>query len=252
MASIAIRSFLTGVTLLVASAMLAGCTGDGGDAGDAGGAGDDATVSATHATADPVGAWGGDGVSSEPALALADDGTLTGTDGCNRLVGSWSEGDGTIIFDDVASTRRACEGVDTWLWTLAGATVDESIMTVLDVSGDRIGELARSSEIDPATVPSGEAEDFIGSWGVANTPGEPSLVVDADGSASGLDRCNFFSGTWGIDGVTLVFVNGLSTQVGCNDIDDWLARRATATVDGDTLTVFNEVGVEIGTLPRTG
>lgn len=242
MESIAVRSSLAGVALLVASVLLAGCTGD---------AGDEATSAATPTAPAPVGAWGGDALTSEPALALADDGTLTGTDGCNRLVGSWSDGDDTIAFDDVAWTRMACDGVDTWLSALASAEIDGSIMTVLDASGDGIGTLARSSAIDPATVPSGEAEEFIGIWGDASAPGAPSLVVAADGSTSGRDSCNSTSGTWGIDGGTLIFASVLSTQMHC-DVDEWLVLRSTATVDGDTMTFFTGSGARIGTLTRTG
>ena len=75
---------------------------------------------------------------------LADDGTLTGTDGCNRLRGGWSADGDTVTFDQVASTRMACEGVDTWLSGLATATISGAEMTVLDASGAVLGTLARS------------------------------------------------------------------------------------------------------------
>ena len=54
---------------------------------------------------------------------LADDGSLTGTDGCNRLVGTWTAEADTVTFADVASTRMACDGVDTWLSALATGTI---------------------------------------------------------------------------------------------------------------------------------
>ena len=81
------------------------------------------------------------GVSS---LVLADDGALTGTDGCNRLVGTWTADADTIAFVDVASTRMACEGVDTWLSGLATGTIADETLTVFDESGEKIGTLERS------------------------------------------------------------------------------------------------------------
>jgi heat shock protein HslJ len=120
-------------TLLVAAALaLAGC------ATNAGSGGSDAEPS------DPGGTWGDTTTDTEPSLVLADDGTLTGTDGCNRLRGRWSADGDTVTFDQVASTRMACEGVDTWLSGLATATISAAEMTVLDASGAELGTLTRS------------------------------------------------------------------------------------------------------------
>lgn len=243
------RSISTGVLLVAAAALLVGCT-SGGSAAETPPATPTPTAAAQLYA---VGAWGGQAVSGGPSLALAEDGTLTGTDGCNRLLGSWSEqGEGdTIVFEGVASTRMACEGVDTWLSGLATATIEGDIMTVHGEGEAVLGTLDRSQEVDPATVPSGDADAFIGTWGIPETPGEPSIAINADGSANGRDGCNSFGGEWTIDDGTLVFGDSFSTQVGCDDVDQWLAQRATATVDGDTITVFDESGAEIGTLPRT-
>ncbi|MFE6964735.1 META domain-containing protein [Agromyces sp. NPDC057679] len=95
-------------------------------------------------SAGAVGTWGDTDDATAPSLSLAADGTLAGTDGCNRLTGRWEdEGGGRIEFDDVASTRMACEGVDTWLSALDEAAVDGDTMTVL---GDDvvIGSLERT------------------------------------------------------------------------------------------------------------
>ncbi|GAA1769180.1 META domain-containing protein [Agromyces humatus] len=245
MAAISSRSLLAGALLFAATAVLAACVSPGGSAPEP-------TPTPTPVPQlDAVGAWGGPSmVGAPPALALADDGTVTGTDGCNRLVGSWGDDGETIAFEQVASTRMACEGVDTWLSGVDTATVDGDTMTVFDGGGAEIGTLERSTDIDPSTVPSGDAAAFLGTWGIPSTPREPSITIRADGSAGGMDGCNEFGGEWTIDGDTLVFGDGFSTQVGCDGID-WLAGRATATVSGDTITFFDESGSEIGTLPRT-
>lgn len=123
---------LVGTLFVAAAFALAGC------ATNAGSGGSDAEPS------DPVGAWGDTTTQTEPSLVLAEDGILNGTDGCNRLRGSWSADGETITFNQVASTRMACEGVDTWLSGLATATISGAEMTVLDASGTEIGTLTRS------------------------------------------------------------------------------------------------------------
>jgi heat shock protein HslJ len=132
MSSTLARLALTGTILIAATAMLTAC----------------ATNAGTDAAApvDPVGTWGDVDTRSEPSLALSNDGVLTGTDGCNRLMGSWSADDetDTITFADVASTRMACEGVDTWLSGLATGTIAGETLTVFDVDGTEIGTLPRS------------------------------------------------------------------------------------------------------------
>lgn len=90
----------------------------------------------------PAGTWGSS-AQGDPQLVLEANGSLSGTDGCNRLMGSWSTKGGTVTFGQVASTRMACPGVDTWLTDLATAKVDGSTMHVFDASGAEIGTLKR-------------------------------------------------------------------------------------------------------------
>ncbi|RXZ73222.1 META domain-containing protein [Agromyces albus] len=246
----ATRSALIGALVLAATALLAGCAG-----ATAGGA-------PVAEASDAVGAWGNPtgmttGWVIEPSLNLAADGTLTGSDSCNRLHGSWSDDDGTIAFHDVVSPGMVCspespESFDTWLSGLASGTVDGDVLTILDVDGTEIGTLDRASDVDPATVPSGDAEAFFGTWGTADTEGEPSIVISADGTYNGSDGCNFFNGLWWIEADTLDFGFHSLTERGClPGIDDWLNQHATATVDGDTITFFDRAGSEIGTLTRS-
>ncbi|SFR68403.1 META domain-containing protein [Agromyces sp. CF514] len=109
---------------------LSGCLGEEGD--DRGG------------SVDPTGTWGDTSDTTAPSLVLADGGGLTGTDGCNRLTGSWTVDESDHVeFHDVASTRMACEGVDTWLEGLSQATIADDTMTVIDQDGSEIGTLER-------------------------------------------------------------------------------------------------------------
>jgi heat shock protein HslJ len=138
-----LRSTTIAGAILVATATafaLAGCaTSDGGTAGAGYGEGGGAGASASA-----IGTWGDTATRTEPSLVLAQDGTLTGTDGCNRLHGEWTEDGDTVTFDQVAATKMACEGVDTWLSGLASATIAGTEMTVLDASGTEIGTLTRA------------------------------------------------------------------------------------------------------------
>ncbi|ANJ25545.1 META domain-containing protein [Agromyces aureus] len=126
----ALRGIAITATAITAVLLLSGCLGEEGD--DRGG------------SVDPVGTWGDTSETSEPSLVLADGGGLTGTDGCNRLTGSWTVDESDHVeFHDVASTRMACESVDTWLEGLSQATIADDTMTVLDQDGSEIGTLER-------------------------------------------------------------------------------------------------------------
>ena len=131
------RNVIIGGGAVAALLVLTGCLGAQG--------------SAQGGDIDPVGTWGDPSVDGEPYLSLAGDGSLTGTDGCNRLSGSWSVDEGEqVLFENVASTRMFCEGVDDWLSGLSAATIAGTTMTVLGQDGSEIGQLERSSET-PAT-----------------------------------------------------------------------------------------------------
>lgn len=91
-----------------------------------------------------VGVWGDADAQQEPSLTFAEDGSVSGSDGCNRLMGSWTADGDTVDFAPLASTRMACEGVDTWLSAGASGTWTESTLVVLDESGTQIGTLERS------------------------------------------------------------------------------------------------------------
>ncbi len=67
----------------------------------------------------------------------------------------------------------------------------------------------------------------------------------------GTDGCNRLRGSWSDDGETITFSNVASTRMACPDVDTWLSALATGTIAGETLTVFDVSGTEIGTLERT-
>ena len=74
---------------------------------------------------------------------LEADGKLHGTDGCNRLLGSYEASGTDIVFGPLGGTRMFCEGVDTWLSHVAGATLAADTLEIMDAQGQRIGTLER-------------------------------------------------------------------------------------------------------------
>ena len=106
----------------VTTAFLAGCAGS--------------------STSPFVGVWGETNDSTKPSLDLKTDGAVSGTDGCNRLIGSWTEADKTLTFGGFASSRMACEGVDTWLSNAVTAKIVDGKLVVFGQGGAEIGTLS--------------------------------------------------------------------------------------------------------------
>jgi len=94
------------------------------------------------------------------------------------------------------------------------------------------------------------ADGVAGSWG-SDAPGEPMLLLGADGSLSGTDGCNRLMGSWeqGDDG-KVEFGQVASTLMACTGVDTWLSGLATGEVQGQQLHIFDASGAEIGTLSR--
>ncbi len=97
------------------------------------------------------------------------------------------------------------------------------------------------------TASSSSPESVDGTWGDSTA----NYLTLSDGTLRGSDGCNGMRGSYSVDGSTVTFTLGAATLKACIDVDTWLRNIATATVDGDTLTVFDASGEQIGTLPRT-
>jgi len=89
-----------------------------------------------------VGDWGS-AATGQPHLTIEDDGMFSGSDGCNNLSGNGEINGDEIDFGSIASTLKACEGVDEWLGQAATGSVKGDTMTVLDASGKTIGTLKK-------------------------------------------------------------------------------------------------------------
>lgn len=98
---------------------------------------------------------------------------------------------------------------------------------------------------------SGGDADVTGTWTSEADGVTSSLEFADDGSVTGSDGCNTFSGDVEVDGDTVTFGPLMSTLKGCPGMDTWLSGVDSAVVDGDTMTVMGSDGEEIGTLERS-
>lgn len=80
----------------------------------------------------------------DPFLQFAEDGSLSGNDGCNTFTGQWTRDGNEVDIELGAMTLMACEGVDTWLNTAAGGTVDATMLALRDAQDQPIGTLERN------------------------------------------------------------------------------------------------------------
>ena len=106
---------------------------------------------------------------------------------------------------------------------------------------------------DSTTSAAAEEPTFDGRW-EADDPEDAFLdftVVDDDGgTVAGGDGCNGIGGDFFIDGDTARVERGPSTLKGCPGVDTWLRGIGVVVVDGDTMTVEDSEGEELGTLTR--
>jgi len=98
----------------------------------------------------------------------------------------------------------------------------------------------------PATGP-------VGTWTASASSDEaPRLVIGEDGSVTGDDGCNTLEARWDPADSTIAFSDIASTLMACEGVDTWLSDLASASFDGDTMTVRDASGAAIGELHRRG
>jgi|SRR5690625_2766450 len=107
---------------------------------------------------------------------------------------------------------------------------------------------------DPTTdAPTAADPVFEGRW-VAEDPEDAYLefteVDDGGGTMSGSDGCNGLQGEFFIDGDTAEVDRGPGTLKACPGVDTWLNGVTAVVVDGDTMTVQDDEGEELGVLTR--
>ncbi|GAA4283119.1 META domain-containing protein [Brevibacterium daeguense] len=91
--------------------------------------------------------------------------------------------------------------------------------------------------------------EVVGRW-VSDEPGDPHLVLDAEGKVKGSDGCNGINTTYTVEGNVVTLASRISTLRACVGVDTWLSGASTLRISGDEAAVFNRDGEEIGTLVR--
>lgn len=90
----------------------------------------------------------------------------------------------------------------------------------------------------------------VGTWNGDAPKHTPNLTLSEDGRLTGTDGCNRLFGSWKEEADGIVFVQVASTMMLCHGVNVWLSKLATASIDGDTMTVQDSEGEPVGTLTR--
>lgn len=94
----------------------------------------------------------------------------------------------------------------------------------------------------------GGGDSVTGTWGQEDNV---HLTLATDGTLSGSDGCNRLSGGWEETAGEIDFGEVATTLMACEDVDTWLGGLASGEVSGDTMSVYDQSGNEIGTLTRS-
>jgi hypothetical protein len=223
-----------------------------------------------------AGAEGGTLVGLSPA-------ELTIYQGCGELMASWIADSQGLFIADVTGSSGGCDPATrvAWLDRAAGFRLDGSgNAELLDKDGKAVAELVASNapprpdrasfevteefrrSFDPPAVlpasltPAGRAE-LAGRWvpvgGGSKGRGQPYLEIGADGRWSGSDGCNGSGGGWVVGPAgTLLATSGISTLVGCDNIEvgAWFSSARRAGFDKATLVLVDRDAKELGRLHR--
>jgi heat shock protein HslJ len=114
---------------------------------------------------------------------------------------------------------------------------------------------AGTGEPDEDDTPSATAQEpsFEGRWQADDPEGaflEFDPVDEDGGTLTGSDGCNGVGGEFFVDGSTARIDRAPGTLKGCTGVDTWLKDVATVVLDGDTMTVQDSEGEDLGTLTR--
>ena len=106
---------------------------------------------------------------------------------------------------------------------------------------------------DPTTSAAAQETNFEGDW-KADDPEDAYLsfgdASEDGGTFTGSDGCNGLIGKFYIDGDTARIDRGPGTLKACPGVDTWLSGIGGVVVDGDTMTVQDSNGENLGTLTR--
>jgi heat shock protein HslJ len=175
--------------------------------------------------------------------------------GCNHLSGSYELDGDRLVVGPIGGTEMGCPqplmDQDAWL---AGVLAGESRLRLVEddltlTSGEVVIELTDRETVSP-DLPLTDTRWFLDSLlegdAVSSVPGgvRATLVV-RDGRASVDAGCNSMGWDVEVDGDTITFANGTTTDMGCPD-DTATVEHAVATVfDGEATWTITERSLTI-------
>ena len=189
-----------------------------------------------------------------------EDGQADGTAACNSYGGSYQAGDdGSVSFEGFAVTEMACDpplmGLESAYLEVLGGVSGFDVDAALRLTNGGT-TLSFSREVPPeplalestawtlSSVYSGDAVTSV----ISGT--EITLLFADDGSVSGSGGCNWFSGTYTVDGDALALSPLASTKMACADhvmtqegvFLDGMGEVASFSIEGTQLTLIDGSG----------
>jgi heat shock protein HslJ len=188
------------------------------------------------------------------------DGQATGTSACNQYGGSYTaNADGSITFGEFHSTLMACVpaigALEQAYMAALGKVTTFAVDGTLKLTGS-------GKALTYDTAPPVESLPLVGTkWNLASIVSgdtvssvpsgvEATLLLKADGTASGSGGCNVFGGSFESSDTALTFGPLAGTQKHCGDAvmsveQPYLAalqQAATYSIAGNTLTIADASG----------
>ncbi|HPU38457.1 MAG TPA: META domain-containing protein [Microthrixaceae bacterium] len=194
-----------------------------------------------------------------PTLAFDKAGTFSANTGCNTLNGSWTAKGDALTLKAGPMTQMACldAAANTQETTIVDAFAKvakfnqtDTSLKLLDASGkDLLAYEAVSGDL-AGTSWKGTGVNTGSALVTSALVEKVTLDFGADGTVSGSDGCNTFTGTYTLDGANVSFSELASTKKACAaDVqevaDQYVAGLAAATKverSGNSLTLRDDAG----------
>ena len=160
-----------------------------------------------------------------PYLNFISNSLLNGSDGCNTLNGTVSVSGNEITFGNLATTMKACQGVNDYAFNskLKGKlkySISDETLTL--IQGDvAVMRFKKPTSLNGTWV----LEEFIGTDRSAKTldqrfPNKKPTVTFENGKISGSNGCNNLTGGYVAIGKTIKMGNIATTRMLCDGVDE--------------------------------
>ena len=204
-------------------------------------------------------------------IEFNEQGGVSGEAGCNGFGGNYALDGDALHFDGIMHTMMACVDQSIMdqetlylemLQNVSSWQIDGNELRLNAESGALVYRPAETAEA-PAAELSGslwQLESIIQGEAVQSVLAGTRVTLEfgADGNATGNTGCNFYGGSYQVDGDTLILGDSMQTLIGCredimaqeNAYLAALAATETFELTGETLTLNNPEGALVFGLPE--